>query len=94
MSEYTVERYIKNKVTCPFVVWRFSWPYKSIPVNKNLRIELLTAAMFHRSLDNWETSQNAETTDTKLGIYLVDINLKKADAEEIQFTFFWKKANH
>ncbi|HEY5463077.1 MAG TPA: glycoside hydrolase family 15 protein [Hanamia sp.] len=93
-SEHTVERYIKNKATSPFVVWRFSWPCKNVPKNKSLRIELLASATVRWSLDNWKTSNDTETTDTKLGIQLVDIDLKKSRSEEIQFTFFWKKANH
>lgn len=93
-SEHNVERYIKNKTTCPFEVWRFSWPCKNIPKNKNLRIELLEAAMVRWSLDNWKTSQDTDTTDTKLGIHFVDIEFKKLCSEEIQFTFFWKEANH
>ena len=93
-SDHNVDRYIKNKATCAFVVWRFSWPCKNIPKNKNLRIELLAVANVHWSLDNWKTCHDTETSDTKLGIHLVDIDLKKSLSEEIQFTFFWKKANH
>jgi glucoamylase len=60
---------------------------------KKLRIEVMEAAMIHWSLDNWETSNDTETHDTKLGIHVADIDVKKSGSEEIQFTFFWKKAN-
>jgi glucoamylase len=94
MSLHAQERYIKNKVTSPFAVWRFSWPCENIPKNKKLRIEVMAEAVVHWSLDNWKTAKETETHDTKLGIHVADMDLKKADSEEIQFTFFWKKANH
>ena len=94
MSPHTRERYIKNKVKCPFVVWRFSWPCKNIPPGKNLRIEVQAEATIHWSTDKWKTTQNIDTSDTKLGIHIADIDLQNVDAEEIYFTFFWKKANH
>ena len=94
MSLHARERYINKKSPSPFVVWRFSWHCKNIPKNKNLRIEVMAAALVHWSTDNWKTSKDIETRDTNLGIHVADIDLKKAGSEEIQFTFFWKKANH
>ena len=94
ISLHSQERYIKNKVTSPFVVWRFSWPCKTVPHNKKLRIEVKAAAVVHWSVDSWKTSNDTETIDTKLGIHLADIDLRKSGSEKIQFTFFWKKANH
>ena len=94
MSPHTKERYIDKKVKSPFVVWRFSWPCENIPNNKTLRIEVMAEAIVHWSLDNWTTTTETETYDTKLGIHVVDIDLKKFGSEEIQFTFFWKEANH
>ncbi|MEO6906002.1 MAG: hypothetical protein ABI148_06550, partial [Ginsengibacter sp.] len=93
-SEHTVERYIKSKSKSTFESWRFSWPCKNIPKDKNLRIEVMAAATVHWSLDNWKTSTDTETMDTKLGIHLVDIDLKNSSSEQIQFTFYWKKTNH
>ena len=92
-SEHNVERYIKNKVISHFEVWRLSWPCLNIPKNKNLRIEVLEAAIVHWSVDNWETNCNTETNDTKLGIHFADIDLKNSSSDKIQFTFFWKKDN-
>jgi glucoamylase len=94
MSLHAQERYIKNKMTSDFAVWRFSWPCKNIPKNKNLRIEIMGAATVHWTLDGWKTSNDTETYDTELGVHVADIDVKKSSAEEIQFTFFWKEGNH
>ena len=94
MSPHTKERYIKNNTKCKFVVWRFSWPCKNIPKGKNLRIEVLAPAMVHWSADNWKTSKDTDTRDTNLGVHVVDIEVPDNDVENIQFTFFWKKANN
>lgn len=93
MSLHSQERYIKNKVKSPFVVWRFSWPCENIPKNKKPRIEVMAEAIIHWSADNWKTTNKTETYDTKLGIHVADIDLKKSGSEEIQFTFFLKEAN-
>ncbi|MEO6843942.1 MAG: glycoside hydrolase family 15 protein [Ginsengibacter sp.] len=93
MSLHSQERYIKNKVKSQFAVWRFLWPCENIPKNKKLRIEVMAAAKVRWSLDDWKTTNETETCDTKLGIHVADIELKKTGSEAIQFTFFWKKAN-
>lgn len=94
MSLHTVERYIKNKISSPYVVWRFSWECNSIPSDKKLRIEAQAAALVHWTLDNWNTYSDTDTRDTQLGIHLVDIDLGGQTSGEIKFTFFWKQANH
>ena len=93
MSLHAQDRYIKNKVTSFFFVWRFSWLCKNICKNKKLRIEVMDAAVVHWQLDNWKTSNDTKTNDTSLGIHVADIDLKKSSSEEIQFTFFWKEPN-
>jgi glucoamylase len=94
MSPHTEERYIKKKIACPFVVWRFSWPCTIVPKGKNLRIETEAEAMVRWSADRWKTIQDTDTWDTRLGIYVADIELKETETDKIYFTFFWKKANH
>lgn len=94
MSSHTAERYIKNKVVSPFVTWRFSWPCYSVPSHKKLRIEVQAAALVHWTLNEWKNSYDSDTKDTDLGIHFVDIELKGQNTGSIQFTFFWKEANH
>jgi glucoamylase len=59
---------------------------------KILRIEVMAATTLRWSSDNWKTHEDLETKDTDLGIYIADIDIKKATSREIKFTFFWKEA--
>lgn len=93
MPMFTEERYIIQKTRSPFVVWRFNLQVKIIPIKKILRIEVLEEAVVHWTDDNWKTSNDMATRDTKLGMHTADIVLENSKAEEIKFTFFWKKAN-
>ncbi len=93
MSFQTEARYLKKKSPSPFTIWRFDWPCTVISSEKILRIEVLSAATVHWSANNWETSSDTDTKDTRLGIFIADIDLQNVDSKEIKFTFFWKDSN-
>lgn len=94
ISSHTEDRYIKKQTRSHLDVWRFGWPCESASTARTFRIELTTAAMVRWTTDNWKTHQDYDTRDTELGIHLVDIDLKGQQSEAIDFTFFWKDANH
>ena len=94
MPELTKKRYIEQKVTSPYEIWRFDRQRKSISNIKTLRIEVMADAIIHWTSDNWQTSNSLPTTNTGLGIFVGDIFQKNEDAKEIIFSFFWKEANH
>ncbi len=86
----TQERYIERKVRASFVSWRFCDRIKSIPLDKDLRIEVLAPAIVRWSIDGWESSRDDEATDTHLGVYFVDMSRAKLPASgSLVFTFFW-----
>lgn len=93
MSVHAHERYVQNKATSKFMVWRFTYPCISISSKKILRIEVLTPANIHWTNDNWETVNEMDTTDTQLGMHVADLNFSDKKTEKIEFTFFWKEAN-
>jgi glucoamylase len=94
MPQFTQERYIKQKVTSPYEVWRFNNQRKNISNKKTLRIEVMAEAIIRWTNDDWQTSNNLTTEDTGLGIFVGDISLNNTHSEKIIFTFFWIKANH
>lgn len=94
MSPDVYERYVTKKTLSPFMVWRFNFPCTTISADKILRIEVLTAAVVHWTADNWETKNDIDTKDTKVGMHLADIDFRKKESSEIKFTFFWKDACH
>jgi glucoamylase len=94
MSQNVYDRYVTKKTLSPFMVWRFNFPCTIIFPDKILRIEVLAAAVVHWTADNWETKNDIDTKDTKVGIHLADIDFGKKESGEIKFTFFWKEASH
>jgi len=91
MPMFTQERYIKQKTTCPFAVWRFNLQQKVISLKKILRIEVMAEAVVRWTDNNWETFKDTDTKDTGLGIYVADIASVNKKRKRIRFTFFWKK---
>ncbi len=93
MPPLTRERYIKHKITSPFVVWRFNRQQKIVLSKKILRIEVMAEAVVHWTDNNWKTCNDTDTKDTGLGIYIADIASGNEKTEAIRFTFFWIKEN-
>jgi glucoamylase len=95
MPPQTVQRYLVEKKTSPFVLWRFTYRRKSIPYGKMLRIETMAAARVHWSYDDWKTVQDVKAKDTGLGIYVADLPTQNVpDGKEIKFTFYWPETDH
>jgi glucoamylase len=86
----TIKRYVREKTGSNFAIWRFNHKVKGIPFGKTLRIELLSPANIHWSIDEWTRIQVVYTQDTGLGIYFVDLptsGLKPGT--QIDFTIYW-----
>ncbi|HEY2726756.1 MAG TPA: glycoside hydrolase family 15 protein, partial [Parafilimonas sp.] len=91
MPKQTQERYIKQKTTSAYEVWRFNLQKKTISANKNLRIEVFENAEILWTDDNWHTSSKLNTNNPGIDIYFADIPAAGKNGCEIQFTFFWIK---
>ena len=90
MPPQTVQRYVVNQTTSPYAIWRFSHKCRAIPAGQILRLELLATAVVVWSSDNWQTTQEAHTRDTGLGLHVADLPTAEHEAgSEIQFTFHW-----
>ena len=48
-----------------------------MPCGKILRIAVLKPATVHWSLDDWNTTVDTHTRDTKLGVHMVDLPTDK-----------------
>jgi glucoamylase len=90
-----VQRYQNSSSPSPFVVWRFNQKSWHVITGKNLRIEVLAPSIVHWSIDKWETSNDASTRDTGVGVWIADLpsNTMKPGTT-IAFTFFWTEAQH
>jgi glucoamylase len=92
MPGQTYRRYVKDKITCAVCVWRFNNQCKKISFQKKLRIEVFADAEITWTYDNWKTINKATTKNTGIGIFFADIDIANTKSKNIEFTFYWKKA--
>jgi glucoamylase len=90
----TVQRYQVEKPVRQIFGWRFNNKCRTVPRFKTLRLVLLSPALVHWSLDSWNSSQDANTRDTGLGINILDLpTASLPSGSEIVFTFYWSLEN-
>jgi glucoamylase len=89
----TVERYLVRQTTSDRIVWRFNNKVRTIPANRTLRVETLTPAVVHWSVDGWRTVYDTATQDTTLGVHVVDLETRQLCAgDRVELTFYWPDA--
>jgi glucoamylase len=90
MPPQTVQRYLVERVSAKFTVWRFNQKSSSLPAGFTLRIEVATPATVVWTTDSWKTQQAKAANATKLDIHHLDIQTANlAAGTEIEFTFYW-----
>lgn len=90
LPDETVLRYLVHKTPSRHALWRFNQKVRTMPPGKLLRIETLTPAQVHWSLDDWHTTEDTATRDTGLGLHLVDLPTQNLPpGSVVHFTFFW-----
>jgi glucoamylase len=94
MPPQPVIRYQTKKTSWKLASWRFNQKIRTIPYERNLRIEVLVPATIHWSRDGWKTVTDSKTVDTGLGIHYADLETTGlSPGQSIVFTFFWPVAN-
>jgi glucoamylase len=87
---HTVERYSKDKTHGVLALWKFNHKCTHIPPGKNLRIETLSPAVVHWSLDGWQSVVDLGSKDSGLGIYFTDLDTARLKpGAKVDFTFYW-----
>jgi glucoamylase len=91
----TVQRYQKEKTRSAFATWRFNHKIHALPAGKTLRVECLAPAILTWTRDNWKTTNNQQSTNTGLGVYVIDVPTQNLPAGTvIGFTFYWPNVDH
>jgi glucoamylase len=88
------KRYVIDKHGRQHWGWRLNNKTRVVPRGQTLRINLLSPALVHWSVDGWKTAHDSETHDTGVGIHI--LNLPTASmpmGSQIVFTFFWPDEN-
>jgi glucoamylase len=88
------KRYVIDKHGRQHWGWRLNNKTRTVPRHQTLRLNLLSPALVHWSLDGWKTTHDSETHDTGVGIHI--LNLPTASLpprSQVVFTFFWTEEN-
>jgi glucoamylase len=94
MPPQPIIRYQNKETTSKLVAWRLNQKIRTIPIGRNLRVEVLAAAIIHWSGDDWKTITDSKTVDTGLGIHYADLEAAGlSPGDSVVFTFFWSDAN-
>ncbi|HEY2380624.1 MAG TPA: glucan 1,4-alpha-glucosidase [Terriglobia bacterium] len=90
MPPQTAQRYLIDKKTVKYVVWRFNQKSTSVPAGFTLRIELLTPATVVWTSSVWTTQKENLTIPTNVGVCFVDIpTTGLAPGTKLEFTLRW-----
>jgi glucoamylase len=90
MPSQTRERYLVQKTKSSFRTWRFNQKIQSIRKGKTFRIEVLSPAVIHWSVDGWKDVKNVKTQDSGLGIHFADLPTSNLPClAELVFTIYW-----
>jgi glucoamylase len=90
MPAQTVQRYLKQQTGSDLAIWRFNHKCQTMPTGKALRIEVVAPAVVHWSPDGWQTSHDAQTRDTGLGMHVVNLPTDNLPAgTTLSFTLYW-----
>ena len=90
MPPQTVRRYLRETHTLRVTPWRVGFQPDRLAQGRTLRIELTQPGIVHWSNDGWVTSNEAETTDTGLGVHVAELALE--DRRGDGFVFTWRDA--
>lgn len=86
------ERYITDRSRCKRLeIWKPNRRPRLLKNGRKLRIQIANPFRIHYSTDQWHTSTDADSKETKLGVHYVDIDLDRN--RELKFTFFWPLSN-
>jgi len=85
-----LQRYVRERRSCPYSVWRFNNKLRTIPPGRILRVETLAPAIVHWSGDEWRSVTDTPTADTGLGVHCADLPTSAhGEGATVRFTFRW-----
>ncbi len=85
------KRYQVDRVASPFALWRLRQKCRQMRAGSVLRLEVLSPARLHWSLDDWQTVQDTVMLSASLGVYTVDLPSRTfALGMRVRFPFYWQ----
>jgi glucoamylase len=94
MPPQTVERYLRERRTSPYVSWRFNHKIRAFAAGRILRVECLAPATVHWSTSAWADVVDTPTRPSGTGVHYADLDTHAlAPGGEVVFTFYWPEEN-
>jgi glucoamylase len=87
----TFRRYVQGKRQARRRPWRLDCPVSTVPAGRALRLDLVQASIVVYTLDGWKTQTEAETRDTGIGLFCVEISTGRMKAGD-SIVFTWRDA--
>ena len=88
------KRYVIDKHGRQHFGWRMNNKPRTVPHQQTLRLNLLSPARVHWSIDNWRTTHDSDTHDTGMGIHILNLPTAALPVGgEAIFTFYWLEEN-
>jgi glucoamylase len=89
----TWARYHAVRPQLDYAIWGPNMRLHHLRQGMQLTLALKASARVHWGVNNWNEVRDVETSDTGLGVHVVDLPVTAlAAGETIQFTFFWLDA--
>lgn len=93
MPAQTYERYVATRNEWKYALWNFTYPFKTIPKGKILRIHLSDPFKVRWSLNLWETYEDIDAKTNELGVWYADLPTElSSKGTQFAFTFFWQQS--
>jgi glucoamylase len=94
--EPVYQRYVATASKSSLEIWSFHHAIRRIPAGKKLRLVLGADATVVWSGDDWTNVERFEVMAiTSLKLWFVDLPVEKSPTDSsVQFTFYWKEAQH
>jgi glucoamylase len=90
MPPQTVERYSLAPKSCLYTIWAFNHKVRKLPQGNTLRLFLPASARARWSADEWKTEKEQITSDSTLGIHVVNLSTSRLKAgATIHFMLYW-----
>ena len=83
------DRYLRNNGRTDLEIWKPVRQVREVTCGQTLRIQAPSAFRLHWTKDEWQTTEDAASIHTKLGVGFVDIPIDGDQRAPIRFTFFW-----
>ncbi|HEY4313492.1 MAG TPA: glycoside hydrolase family 15 protein [Pirellulales bacterium] len=86
------ERYLSQRDRQPIEIWKFNRQPPTIAAGTRLKIIARTAFRLHWSIDEWQHTNDSDSTHTAIGQNYCDIPVESAQRAPVRFTFYWLDA--